>query len=129
MVEERLILDYAARIGVQAKLDGMKRTHFEGILASLEAIEDERSSILVTATFAHRQAERLGRGSRTASLISEALRKIHSLKGGREDARRLLGLARWVFESIEHVGFPRVPDIRKLTLERFIEELEKVRLS
>lgn len=99
---EKIILDYAAKIGVQAKLDNLAKNQIEQIIASLESIEDEKLSLLVTASFAYRQAERLERGSRAAYHIAQAMKELHEKNYGRELARKTLGLAKWIYESIQN---------------------------
>ncbi|MEM1943706.1 MAG: hypothetical protein QXO30_01705 [Candidatus Caldarchaeum sp.] len=102
--DESLILDYAAKIGVQAKIDGVAKSQIEQIIASLENIDDDRLSLLVTSSFAYRQARRgmLGnKGGKTADLIAEAMQALHQRNHGKEQARKLLGLAKWVYESVE----------------------------
>jgi hypothetical protein len=117
------MLDQAARIGVQAKFEGVKKAQFENLMASLDAIEDEKKSLLLTALYAHRQAERLG-GRRTAILISQALNQLHAQGRRREDARKLLGLAKWVFESVERTRLDIEPrQINNLTIEKLIQML------
>ena len=126
-VDENFLLNWGTRIGVQAKIDGMRSSQIEGILSSLELISDERSSLLLTAAFALRQAERLGRGRQTARLINEALSEVYRLGGGKEDGRKLLGVAKWVYESIEHQRLPYVGNVRELTLEKFLEAIRGAR--
>lgn len=98
---EAIILNYAAKIGIQAKLDNLRKNQIEQIIASLENIEDEKLSLLVTASFAYRQANRLGTGSGTANQIAQAMQELYSRNYGRALARKTLGLAKWVFESVE----------------------------
>jgi len=120
------VLDKAARIGVQARFEGLERSQIENILSSLDLIEDERKSLLVTALFAERQAERLGRGRYTARLINEALTELYARGMGRDQARQLLGLAKWVYEAI---GDRRLQitakEIESLTLDKLLELLRR----
>jgi hypothetical protein len=104
---EKEILDYAARIGVQAKLDGVKSSQLEQLIGSLEAIKDDKLCMLVTASFAYRQAERIGQGYRMARIVAESMDRLYQLGGSREDARKLLGLAKWVYESIANIRVPQ----------------------
>ncbi|MEM1554576.1 MAG: hypothetical protein QXJ72_06820 [Thermoproteota archaeon] len=119
------LLNYATRIGVQAKLDGLAKAQLEGLLASLNMIDDPKASLLLTSTYAHRQAERLGRGRNTARIVNEAMRWLSSRGGDREWARMLLRFAKWVFECIENVYLPKL-DLNKLTLEDFLKTLRGV---
>lgn len=124
-VSEEQILDFSAKIGVQAKFEGLSKAHFEGIIASLDFIEDEKASLLVTAAYAHRQAARL-RGRGTARLISEALNEIYKSGGKKETAKKTLGLAKWVFEAIQNTELRLRPnEIDTLTFKKLIENLSK----
>jgi hypothetical protein len=58
---------------------------------------------LICAAYTKRQANRLGRGNRTAQAIIEAIKEIYSRNGGKEEARKLLGLAKWVRESLDDI--------------------------
>jgi hypothetical protein len=122
-IGEEEVLNLATKIGVQAKIDGVTRAQFENILSSLELVEDSKASLLVTAAFAHRQAARLG-GRRMAELINDAMRKLYDANCGKEDARKLLGFAKWIFESIEEVRLPQVA-VRSLTLKDFLDILRR----
>ncbi|MCS7098591.1 MAG: hypothetical protein NZ922_06405 [Candidatus Methanomethyliaceae archaeon] len=122
-LSEKDLLDYAVRIGVQAKLDGIKKSQLENILASLELFEDPKHSLLVTAVYSNRQASRLKRGFRTADIISDILNELYRNGYGREEARKILGLAKWTFESIENKEVKVNVDIKKLTSEEFLKIL------
>ncbi|MGQ9690649.1 MAG: hypothetical protein ACUVQY_05210, partial [Thermoproteota archaeon] len=63
-------------------------------------IEDPKASLLVAAAYAHRQAARLGKNRETAKLVGDALNQIYKSSGRKEDARKLLGLTKWVFEAV-----------------------------
>jgi len=116
------LLNYATKIGVQAKFDGLSKAQLEGLLASLNMIEDPKASLSLTSAYAHRQAERLARGRNTARLVNEAMSWLSSKGGDREQARMLLGFAKWIFECIEHIRLPRI-EISRLTLEEFLKTL------
>lgn len=122
--EEEQILNASARIGVQAAFERMTKAQFENLIASLDFIEDPKASLLVTAAYAHRQAARLGKGRETAKLISNVLNQIYKSNKSREDARKVLGLAKWVFEALENTRLPiRYNEIGGLTFTRLIEML------
>ncbi len=123
-VSEEQILDISARIGVQARCERLAKAQLENLLASLDLVEDPKASLLVAAAYAHRQAARLGRGYVTARLVSNALNQIYKSGGKKENARKILGLAKWVFEAIENTGLPKSPsEISSLTFTRLIELL------
>jgi len=122
-IDENFLLDWGTKIGVQAKIDGVRSSQIEGILSSLELISDDKASLLLTAVFALRQAERLRTGRQTARLINEALNEVYERKGNREDARKLLGVAKWVYESLERRRLPSVGNVRDLTLNKLLEAM------
>lgn len=103
---EKIILDYAARIGSFAKVEGVASSQLEQIIASLENSKDRRYALLYCAAFAKRQASRLGRGNRMAYEIVEAMKELYEKNLGKEEARKLLGLTKWVRESLEDVRVP-----------------------
>jgi len=119
----KTLLDYATKIGVQARYDRVEKAQIENLLASLEMVEDPQISPLVTAAYAHRQAARLKRGYRTAKLINEAMEWLYRQNLGREEARRLLGMAKWIFESLEKVRLSI--DVRDLTFQKLLGELRR----
>lgn len=119
----KTLLDYATKIGVQARYDRVEKAQIENLLASLEMVEDSQISPLVTAAYAHRQAARLKRGYRTAKLINEAMDWLYRQNLGREEARRLLGMAKWIFESLEKVRLSI--DVRDLTFQKLLGELRR----
>ena len=113
---EKTILDLAVKIGSLAKVERVPISQLEQIIASLENSPDRRNSILMCAAFAMRQAKRSekegGRGKekkgfiKTGEAIVEAIKEIYSKNGGKEDIRKLLGLAKWVKESLENENIP-----------------------
>ncbi|MCS7132734.1 MAG: hypothetical protein NZ918_03310 [Aigarchaeota archaeon] len=118
------ILNLGARIGIQAKFDHVERAQIENIISSLDFVEDKKLSLLVTALFAERQAERLRRGHNTARLINDAMTKLFTSGLEKEHARQLLGIAKWVYEAAERRRLNlRVEDIPKLTLKEVLEHL------
>jgi len=122
-IDENFLLNWGTKIGVQAKIDGIRPSQIEGILSSLELISDDKASLLLTVVFALRQAERLRTGRQTAHLINEALSEVYKRNGNREDARKLLGVAKWVYESLERRRLPYVGNVRDLTLNKLLEAM------
>jgi len=116
------LLDNATRIAVQAKLDGLTKTQIENIIGSLYMVEDARDALLITQLFAHRQAERLGRGRKTMSMISKFLNEIYVKNEDRCLASEFLGLIKWVFECIEEVRLPMI-DVNTLTFDALMNIL------
>ncbi len=126
-VEEKFLLDRGARIGLQWRLEGVKKTQIEGVLASLEFTKDDKACLLLTVAYAYRQAERLHKGHNAAHLINEALNEIYNRGGGRDEGRRLLGIAKWVYETVKDEKIRLPVDINDLTFEKYLEILRSMR--
>ena len=122
VLEHSTLLDYATKIGVQARLDGIAKTQIESLLASLDFVEDPKLSLLLTSAYAHRQAARLGRGYSTARIVNELMDQMYKGGEGKEKARFALGLAKWIYEITENYRLPRI-DVNTLTFEKFLEVL------
>lgn len=116
------LLDYASKIGVQANLENIPKTQIENLLASIDLVEDPKLSLLLVSAYAHRQAARFGRGSNTARIVNEVMDKIYKSGEGKEKARFVLGLAKWVYEITDNYRLPRI-DINTLTFSKFLEIL------
>lgn len=117
-IDEKLLLDWGARIGAAARSENVRAAQLENLIASLDAIQG-REALLATAAFALRQAQRLGIGRTMARLVNQALLEIYERGGGKEEARKMLGFAKWVYEAI--IGFRGRPD--QLTLESLLKQL------
>jgi len=122
MIPEKDLLDWATRIGVQAKFDGLNKTQIENLISSIDIVEGDESSLLVVPAYAYRQSNRLRKGRNTATLIKEAFTWLYDNGGTKDDARKLLGLAKWIFEGVEKTRIPRV-DVKKLTLAHLIKSI------
>ncbi|MBC7091696.1 MAG: hypothetical protein H5T50_07315 [Nitrososphaeria archaeon] len=118
-------LDRASKIAVQAKLDGLTKSQIENLIASLYMTEDEKECLLFTLLFAHRQAARLERGYNFAKLINQTISEMYSKGGNREDASKLLGLVKWIFESIEKVRLPYI-DMKNMNFSKLIAILQGI---
>ncbi|UNQ73761.1 hypothetical protein [Infirmifilum sp. NZ] len=123
-IDEKWLLDWGARIGVAARRDGVKASQLENLIASLDSVEG-REALLVTAAYALRQVQRLGVGRTMARLVAQALRELYERDYGKEEARKMLGFAKWVFEA---VGMQRVSgDLSQLSLEELLKQLASAR--
>ena len=117
-VEEKLLFDHGTRIGVAALIDRVARSQIENIIASLDTVEG-REALLVTAAFARRQAKRNKVGTKMANFIVKALLELYEKGCGKEEARKVLGFAKWIYE-IEFT--PRV-NVERLTLQEYLKQL------
>jgi len=117
-IDEKLLLDWGARIGAAARGEGVRPAQLENLIASLDAVQG-REALLATAAFSLRQAQRLGTGRTTARLVSQALLELYEKGGGKDEARKMLGFAKWVYEASP--GFRGRPE--QLTLESLLKQL------
>ncbi len=118
-IDERILLDWGARIGVAARREYVKPAQLETLIASLDSVSG-REALLATAAFALRQVKRGGIGQTTANLIRQALLDLYERKGADKDhARKMLGFAKWVFEAdIQYRDRPE-----NLTLHQLLKQL------
>jgi hypothetical protein len=100
MIEEKSLLDWGTRIGAIAQAEDVEKHQLETLIASLESIRDDRECLLLTAAFAKRQYMRDLLGNQTTAEVINALRELHK-RGNREDARKMFGVAKWVYEASE----------------------------
>lgn len=98
-INEELLLNWGSRIGLAAKIENVRSSQLENLIASLDVFES-KEALLITAAFALRQAERLNSGRTMAKLVSQAMLDLYEKGGGKEDARRILGFAKWVYEAL-----------------------------
>ena len=117
-IDEKLLLDWGARIGAAARSEGVKSAQLENLIASLDTVQG-REALLATAAFALRQAQRLGSGRTTARLVNQALLELYEKGAGKEEARKMLGFAKWVYEAL--TGFRGRPE--QLTLDSLLRQL------
>jgi hypothetical protein len=118
-VDEKLLLDWGTRIGIAARQDDLKASQLENLMAQLESVPG-REALLVTAAFALRQAVRLN-ARVTGRVVSQALQEVYNGGGGKEEARRMLGFAKWVFEAQEYFRAGRV-NVWTVRLEDFLRQ-------
>jgi hypothetical protein len=99
-MEEKLLLDWGTQIGVIAQAEDVEKHQLETLIASLESIRDARECLLLTAAFAKKQHMRELLGNSTATKVIEVLQELYK-RGNREDARKMFGVAKWVYEASE----------------------------
>jgi len=119
-IDEKWLLNWGARIGAAARRDNIKGSQLENIIATLDSVEG-REALLITAAYALRQAQRLKKGHAMARFIAQALRELYAKGGGKEEARKMLGFAKWVFEATQKVSIKG--DLSKLGLEELLGQL------
>lgn len=95
-------------LGVRFRVDGVESTQVNKLLELLNAESDERLALVLVSLFSHRQAGRGYMRPVTAREISNAMRAIlESEKSDlRAEARRVLVVAKWVYEAL---GGRRIP--------------------
>jgi hypothetical protein len=131
--DEKLLLDWGARIGVAARRENVASSQLENLIASLNSVKGEEA-LLVASIFALRQAQRRERreereereqpiGPHTARLVTRALLELYQMKLGKEAAQRMLSFAKWVYEATKNkVHVIRTPS-EQLTLESLLRTL------
>jgi hypothetical protein len=98
-IDEKQLLEWGARIGAVARSECAPPFFFTHIIASLDAITG-REALCFTGVAAARFAERYYCSQRTAKQVAQAMLGIYEGGGGKEEARRVLGFARWVYEAL-----------------------------
>jgi hypothetical protein len=99
VLSERLVLDWGAKIGAVARSEFAPAFFFTHVIASLDEFSS-RETVCFTAIAARRFAERYCCCYQTAEVVAQAMYDIYEKGGGKEDARRLLGFAKWVYEAL-----------------------------
>jgi hypothetical protein len=122
---EELLLNWGARIGAAAFVDRVKASQIENIIATLDVAEG-REALLLAALFAQRQAKRLRVGENMARLIRQAMLELYDKNLSKEEAREVLGIAKWVFEALQESGVSlRREQLDKLTLKDLLVMLKR----
>jgi len=118
---EELLLNWGARIGTAAFLDGVKASQLENILATLDVFEG-REALLLTALFAQRQARRLRSGESMARVVRQAMLDLYEKNLSKREAREMLGIAKWVYEALQGSGVKLAgSQLDKLTLHELLK--------
>jgi hypothetical protein len=118
-VDESSLLDWGAKIGAAARRERVRSAQIENLIASLDSVEG-REALLATAAFALRQAQRLGSGQGMARFVAQAMLDVYEKGGGKEEARKVLGFAKWVYEAISG-DFKGKPE--QLTLIELLKQI------
>jgi hypothetical protein len=121
-IDEKTLLDWSTQIGVTAQREKVEKHQLESIIASLDSIMDERSCLLLTAAFVRRQRCRDLIKPDTEKAIVNVLFELYKRGGNRDDARKLLGIAKWIYKAAENLPPER---LRVKTLEEFIRILSE----
>ncbi|MCS7146530.1 MAG: hypothetical protein NZ938_07635 [Aigarchaeota archaeon] len=119
------LIKLGVKIGANLKADNVEAAQVNKLLELLNSEEDERTAVALVAIFAHRQANRGYMRQGSAREISMAMRQILAMGDGnklKENARRVLGTAKWVYESLGRVkqppdrirGISDIPELLKL---------------
>jgi hypothetical protein len=122
-IEESFLLDWATRIGLAARQEDVKASQLENIILTLDSVEGNEA-LLVVATFARRQAQRLGRGGLMSSMVSRAMYELYTKGGTKDHARKMLSFAKWVYEALT---YPPRGKLDQFKLEDFVKLLAGVK--
>jgi hypothetical protein len=100
------LMNWAAKIGSQLKIENVEKSQIEQLIGSAELAGVETYSPLITATYASRQASRGYLRDGSARLIAQAMEWLYKNDKGKAEVRRLLGLAKWVYECVKDKRIP-----------------------
>ena len=116
------LMNWAARIGSQAKIDGVEKSQIEQLIGSAEQARKPTHAPLMTAAFAYRQASRGYIRESSARLIARAMQWLYENNKDKTEVRRLLGLSKWVYECLKDKRIP----VQFESYERFVKYLAGV---
>jgi hypothetical protein len=103
---EEDLMNWAARIGSQLKIEDVEKSQIEQLIGSAEQARIPFHSPLITAAYAFRQASRGYLREGSAKLIAQAMEWLYKNKKDKTEVRRLLGLAKWVYECVRNKRIP-----------------------
>jgi hypothetical protein len=112
-------MNWAARIGSQLKIENVEKSQIEQLIGSAELAGVETYAPLITATYAFRQAARGYLRDGSARLIAQAMEWLYKNNKGKTEVRRLIGLAKWVYECVRDKRITRQFE----NYEKFVEFL------
>ncbi|MEM2056718.1 MAG: hypothetical protein QXO76_00480 [Thermoproteota archaeon] len=123
----RDITELGVKLGVRFRVDGVQPSQINKLLELLNAESDERLALVLVSLFSHRQASRGYMKQSSAREVSNAMQEVLVSRKSdlRSEARRVLGIAKWVYEALERKRIPpdRVEEIRDYdSLLRFLGE-------
>ena len=128
-IDERILLDWGARIGVAARREGVASSQLENVIASLDSVSG-REALLATTIFVRKQeqkgklkkkeqGQREKTESMTAKLIIQAMLDLYQKGADKDHARKMLDFAKWVYEAkIQYSG-----RLENLTLHQLLKHL------
>ena len=105
MSSEHSIFDIAAEAAIHAREENVDRAQVSNLLSALEGLRaqfaNDQDVLRALQVFIARQARVSKReiGIRTASALIQGLSKCSNV----EEARRFLGLFKWMYESLERI--------------------------
>ena len=118
-ISDERMLDIAAKAASIAKGNKVSKTQINKLLSILETVGDERSSLLILIAYINRQVSRRrerrdrerrdkeGIDKQTGRILSSFLLEMYNNNMTRKDARKFLGMLKWLFESIEGEYSPK----------------------
>jgi len=107
-ISDERMLDVAARAASIAKKNGIvDKTQVSKLLSVLETVGDDRSCLLILSAYIYRQVNKREIDRDTSKVLSSFLIEMYNNNMSRRDARKFLGMFKWLFESIERARFSR----------------------
>lgn len=102
------LTERGVRLGIRLKVDGVPPAQVNKLLEILNAERDERLALVLVSLFSHRQASRGYMKPASAREVSNVMGEILASKSSevRAEARKVLGIAKWVYEALEGKRIP-----------------------
>lgn len=100
-ITDKQMLDEGARLAALAKIGDVKLTQINQLIEVINSLGDSRESLLYLAAFVSRQVGRRAIPSDFGRELKNALLEYYRMGLGRDEARRLLGIIKWVYEALQ----------------------------
>jgi len=114
-VNEQEILNLGAKIGLALHTDSVKPAQVNKLLEILESEKDVKTAIILLTIFVQRQKSRGYLRDRSAREITNAmLNLINSNPDSKDEARKILGIAKWIHEALEKHRGPVLGEVRDI---------------
>ena len=107
-ISDEQMLDVAAKAASMARKNRVvDKSQVSKLLSVLETVGDERSCLLILSAYIYRQVSKREIDKDTSRILSSFLLEMYNKNMSRRDARKFLGMFKWLFESIERAYVPK----------------------
>ncbi|MCD6208869.1 MAG: hypothetical protein J7J67_01595 [Thermoproteales archaeon] len=121
-ITDKQMLDQGARLAVLARMGRVEVSQINQLIEVINSLGASRESLLYLAAFVSRQASRRAISRDFGRELKNLLLQYYNSGLGRDEARRLLGIVKWLYEALSGV---RV-DFKTLQRARTIEDVLKL---